>query len=46
MINLLAFLLTFFYCYDDHLAELVGQPWVGTVPLWLWLVLWLGTGAV
>lgn len=44
MIGLLAFLVSWFYCYDDHLAEWVGQPWIGTVPFWLWLLLLLGCG--
>lgn len=38
----LGFLCTWWYCYDDHLAEWTGQPWVGGVPLWVWIVLMLG----
>lgn len=42
MFYLFSFLVTWWYCYDDHLAEWTNTPAVGTVPLWLWLLILIG----
>lgn len=42
MIYLLSFFVSWWYCFDDHLAEWVGVPALGTVPLWVWILVVLG----
>jgi len=54
---MMSFLIFWWYCYDDWLAGAVGAPWVGEIPLILWLgalclfgfiekLLWLGICAL
>jgi len=43
MNGLIAFLVTWWYCYDDHLAAWTGQSWVGTVWLIFWIGMWFAT---
>lgn len=40
---MLNFLATFWYCYDDMLAEALDIPQLGEVNPLLWLFIWLVT---
>lgn len=32
----------FWYCFDDWIAKVIEQPHVGTLPFFLWLIIFLG----
>ena len=29
------------FCYDDFLARVSGETWVGDIPFWVWFVITL-----
>ena len=42
ILQFLTFLALWWFCYDDFLAKVVGNPELGHVPWPIWVLIWLG----